>query len=195
MGTETNPPYAAASRQQIVELYAAGRTPGELSAEFGCSKAAIHDWVKKAGALRDLPDGGRAVKQVHRQAQRVHAAAALSQKARDDIAGRYELMARIVMNQTDAESSKVSGAFCARRTTATAARTLGVSRSGYYDWKRRAPSARAVDNKALSQAIARAKLRARTSTRPRRFNPSDATRLWLDTMRAGTASVRIALRD
>jgi transposase len=85
MGTKTNPPYATAFRQQIVELYAAGRTPGELSAEFGCSKAAIHDWVKKAGALRDLPDGGRAVKQVHRQAQRVHAAAALSQEEREEL--------------------------------------------------------------------------------------------------------------
>lgn len=34
-------------------------------------------------------------------------------------------------------------------TTAVAARTLGVSRSGYYDWKRREPSARTVENTAL----------------------------------------------
>lgn len=58
-------------------------------------------------------------------------------------------------NQADAEGSNPRQ--CARgRITATAARTLGVSRSGYYDWKRREPSPRAVENAALSEAIAEA---------------------------------------
>lgn len=55
-------------------------------------------------------------------------------------------MDRIVTNQADAEVTQ--------RITAVAARTLRVSRSGYYDWKRREPSPRAVENAALSEAIA-----------------------------------------
>lgn len=55
-------------------------------------------------------------------------------------------MDQIVTNQADAETTQ--------RITAVAARTLGVSRSGYYDWKRRMPSTRAVENTLLSEAIA-----------------------------------------
>lgn len=56
-------------------------------------------------------------------------------------------MDQIVANQADAEVR--------RRITAVAARTLRVSRSGYYDWKRRTPSAREQENAELAQAIGR----------------------------------------
>jgi len=56
-------------------------------------------------------------------------------------------MDQIVTNQADAEVTQ--------RVTAVAARTLGVPRSGYYDWKRRMPSPRAVENAALAEAITR----------------------------------------
>ena len=35
--SKTKPPYAEAFKQQIVELHMAGRTPAELSREFGVS--------------------------------------------------------------------------------------------------------------------------------------------------------------
>ena len=64
-------------------------------------------------------------------------------------------MDQIVTNQADAETAeRSSSAAATQRLTAVAARTLGVSRSGYYDWKRRVPSARAVENAALGEAIA-----------------------------------------
>ena len=85
MNGKRQPTYAPEFRQQIIELYASGRSPGELAKEFGCSEASIYAWGRKAGTLRSLPDGGKAVKAVHRQAHQVHAAMALSADERDEL--------------------------------------------------------------------------------------------------------------
>ncbi len=85
MNGKTQPAYAPEFRQQIVELYASGRRPGELAKEFGCSVASVHAWVKKAGTLRSLPDAGSAGKIVHRQAHQVQVAMALSAEERDEL--------------------------------------------------------------------------------------------------------------
>lgn len=52
MNGKTQAAYAPEFKQQIVELYASGRGPGELAREFGCSEASVHAWVKKAGTMR-----------------------------------------------------------------------------------------------------------------------------------------------
>ena len=44
--------YAPESRRHIVELYATGRSRGELAMEFGCSAASVHAWVKNAMILK-----------------------------------------------------------------------------------------------------------------------------------------------
>lgn len=49
----TRPPYPAEFRQQIIELARAGRTPAELSREFGCTAQTIANWLGAAG--RDKP--------------------------------------------------------------------------------------------------------------------------------------------
>ena len=85
MNGKTQPAYAPEDRQQIVELYASGRGSGELAKEFGCSVASVHARVKKAGALRSLPDAGSAVKIAHRQAYHVQVAVALSASERDEL--------------------------------------------------------------------------------------------------------------
>ena len=38
-------PDAPEFRRQMIELVAAGRTPGELSREFGCAAQTISNWV------------------------------------------------------------------------------------------------------------------------------------------------------
>lgn len=53
----TKPPYAAAFKQQMVELAMAGRSPAELSREFGVSAQSITAWVTRAAA--DASDAGR----------------------------------------------------------------------------------------------------------------------------------------
>jgi transposase len=54
---KTKPPYAAAFKQQIVELAMAGRTPAELSREFGVAAQSITAWVARAAA-----DAGKRVR-------------------------------------------------------------------------------------------------------------------------------------
>lgn len=54
----TRPPYAAEFRQQMIELVRAGRSPAELSREFGCSATTITNWVGQAnvGAVKSAPN-------------------------------------------------------------------------------------------------------------------------------------------
>ena len=92
MDGKRQPRYAPEFRQQIVELYATGRSPGDLAKEFGCSVASVHAWVKHAGTLKSLPDAGRAVKKVHRQAHQVQVAMALSAEERDELLGIWGAM-------------------------------------------------------------------------------------------------------
>jgi transposase len=51
----TRPPYPPEFRQQIVDLYLAGRSVSELAQEFEPSSQAIRDWIKQA----DLDTGKR----------------------------------------------------------------------------------------------------------------------------------------
>jgi transposase len=85
MGGKTKPPYPAEFRQQILELYAAGRAMGELAKEFGCSQPTIADWVKRAGALGQLPDRGAGVRRAHKQARTLAQANALSEHERAEL--------------------------------------------------------------------------------------------------------------
>lgn len=62
MGGKTKPPYAEAFQQQNVELVASGREVGELAREFIVNSQSIHNWVKKAGRLADLPRGTEIIK-------------------------------------------------------------------------------------------------------------------------------------
>jgi transposase len=57
----SRPPYPAEFRQQMVELVAAGRTPGQLAREFKCSAQSIHTWVAQARADARKPVRGREV--------------------------------------------------------------------------------------------------------------------------------------
>jgi transposase len=48
MMPRTRPPYAPEFRQQIVELYRAGRSISELAREFEPSAQSIGQWIKQA---------------------------------------------------------------------------------------------------------------------------------------------------
>ena len=49
---KTRPPYPAAFREQLVELARAGRSPAELSREFGPTAQSIANWMVQAA--RDI---------------------------------------------------------------------------------------------------------------------------------------------
>lgn len=56
---KSRPPYPAEFRQQIIELAQAGRTPAELSREFGCSAQTIINWVAQAAIDAGKPLPGK----------------------------------------------------------------------------------------------------------------------------------------
>ena len=53
------PPYPAEYRQQIIELAHAGRTPAQLSREFGPSAQSITNWIAQDGRDRGNPLPGK----------------------------------------------------------------------------------------------------------------------------------------
>ena len=56
---KTRPPYPAEFRQQIVDLVKAGRTPAELSREFGVTAQTIANWVGHAAIDGGAPKAGK----------------------------------------------------------------------------------------------------------------------------------------
>ena len=95
------PPYAAAFRQQMVELVRAGRGITGLAREIGCNASSIHAWVKAAGCL----DGSGATRsdaplpmnerdeliELRRKFRQVHQERDISAKATAWFAGQSKL--------------------------------------------------------------------------------------------------------
>lgn len=52
---KSRPPYPAEFRNQMVDLFHAGRTIAELSREFGVSKQSIASWITQATADSGKP--------------------------------------------------------------------------------------------------------------------------------------------
>ena len=179
MNVKTRPAYAPEFTQQIIEWYASGQSPSELARECGCSEASTHAWMKKAGTLKSLPDAGKAVKIVHRQAHRLQVAMALSaderaellrlrkdnkrsQVERNVLANSLAYMRGLVCRD---ERARCHAIFTLMRAAnqadaqgrsypvRTLAKVLDVSASGYYDWRDHEPSARAVNNELLGDQI------------------------------------------
>ncbi|SOY46136.1 transposase [Cupriavidus taiwanensis] len=56
---KSRPPYPAEFRQQIIELARVGRTPQELSHEFGCSAQAVRNWIAQEAIDAGKPLAGK----------------------------------------------------------------------------------------------------------------------------------------
>jgi transposase len=56
---KSKPPYPAEFRQQIIELARAGRTPAELSREFGPSAQSITNWIGQSARDSGKPLPGK----------------------------------------------------------------------------------------------------------------------------------------
>lgn len=52
---KSRPPYPAEFRQQMIELVRAGRSPAQLSREFGCTAQTIANWVAQANVDAGVP--------------------------------------------------------------------------------------------------------------------------------------------
>lgn len=56
---KSRPPYPAQFRQQIIELARTGKTPAELSREFGPTAQSIANWVAQDARDRGKPVAGK----------------------------------------------------------------------------------------------------------------------------------------
>jgi len=56
---KSKPPYPAEFRQQIIELARAGKTPAQLSREFGPTAQSITNWIVQDGRDRGKPPPGK----------------------------------------------------------------------------------------------------------------------------------------
>ena len=56
---KSKPPYPPEFRQQLVEMYRAGRSPAELAREFGCTAQTITNWVGQAAIDDGKPLPGK----------------------------------------------------------------------------------------------------------------------------------------
>jgi transposase len=59
MMPRSRPPYPQEFREQIVELARIGRTPSDLSREFGCSAQTITNWIAQAAIDAGKPLPGK----------------------------------------------------------------------------------------------------------------------------------------
>ena len=57
--SKVRPPYSAEFRQQMVELVRAGRSPAQLSREFGVTAQSITNWVGQAAIDEGKPLPGK----------------------------------------------------------------------------------------------------------------------------------------
>jgi transposase len=56
---KSRPPYPVEFRQQIIELARVGKTPAQLSREFGPSAQTITNWIAQDGRDRGKPLAGK----------------------------------------------------------------------------------------------------------------------------------------
>jgi transposase len=96
---KTRPPYPADFRQQIIELARVGRTPAELSREFGPTAQSIANWIAQDARDRGKPEPGKEgltsaerdeLVRLRRQLQQVQQECDILAKATAWAAGRSE---------------------------------------------------------------------------------------------------------
>lgn len=143
-------PYSADFRRRAQDLIASGRTVREVAASLGLAESCLHrrksrdlvDRGLKPGPTRadsaELADARRRIRELEEEDKILRkAAAAVEQVVPQN--GRFQLVAELADDGV--------------RVT-RACLELGVSRAGYYDWRHRGWSARAIHHAWLTDLIA-----------------------------------------
>ena len=142
--------YAPEFGRQMVELVRAGRTPEELAREFEPTANTIRKWVEQLDQDEGLRADGLTseerteLRQLRRKVKQLGAGARDSGKSRGLVRPGVDHVA---------EAFGFVRAHQAVYPVQTMCRVLEVSRSGYYAWRRREPSARAQSDATLTARI------------------------------------------
>ena len=147
----TRPPYPPEFRIEAVRMLRAGcRTPKQLAAELGCSEQTLRNWLRQDEADR----GERAGRAHERGAAAAARARARKQGvapgARDPEAGRGFLCQG---DRSTVTRFRFVEAEAAQFPVSLLCRVVGVTRQGFYAWKRRPPSARELADRELAERI------------------------------------------
>lgn len=94
MVQQYKPAYPVEFRQQMVELVAAGRSPTQLSKEFGCHVTSILAWCRKAG-VRYRPEHQPSSAQAHSS----NSGSALSFNERQELVELRKKLKRVEMER------------------------------------------------------------------------------------------------
>ena len=140
--------YPADYRERLVELVWGGRTPEELSREFEPSAQSIRNWVAQA----DVEEGRGADGWTRRERKKLRRLRAENRRLRQE----REILKKAAAwfaRETVFGVFRFMSAHRAEFRIATMARVLGVSRSGYYAWRRRTPTVRVRKDEALLDEI------------------------------------------
>ena len=158
---KSRPPYPPEFRQQMVDLVRAGRTPEELSREFEPTAQSIWNWVRQAerdqGVRQDglTTDEKEELRRLRREIRVLREEKEILKKAAAWFARGDRL-----------DASRAFGfvsEYRAEYAVATMCRVLEVSASGYYAWRKRPPSKRAVDDAVLQAEIEAIHCRSRAT--------------------------------
>ena len=146
----TRPPYPPEFRLEAVRMLRAGvRSPKQLAAELGCSEQTLRNWLRQdeadRGEREDVLELGGAAAAARAGARKQGAASG----ARDPEAGRGFLCQG---DRSTVTRFRFVEAEAAQFPVSLLCRVVGVTRQGFYAWKRRPPSARELADRELSRA-------------------------------------------
>ena len=142
--------YPPEFRRKVLDLLAAGRSVASLSADLGMSDQTIYNWRRRDAVDRGLEPGLTSSETEELRAARRRIVESGDRAGRDptsqraagspggDRRGRFEAI------QTMRDEGLRSGVACC---------VLEVSESGFYEWRNRPPSARAIRHAWLTDLI------------------------------------------
>ena len=141
--------YPPAFRHQALTLLAAGRTVSDVAASLGVAESCLYRWRKQ-----DLIDRG----QVDGASSRGSAELAKAKKRIRDLEEEVKILRKAAAAVEEVVPPKVRFRLVAELHAdgvriGRSCHALGVSRSGYYEWASRAPSARSIRHAWLSDLI------------------------------------------
>lgn len=143
-------PYPAGFRRRALDLVATGRTVRDVAASLGIAESCLYRWKSQ-----DLIDGGLKPGPTSSDSAELAAAHRRIRELEDEVKILRKTAAKVEdVMRPKARFQLVRELAAERVDVGRACRELAVSRSGFYEWRSRAPSARSIRHAWLTDTIA-----------------------------------------
>ncbi|WP_425537943.1 IS3 family transposase [Myxococcus stipitatus] len=144
------PPYPPEFRARIVELARAGRTTRSLAEEFQVNTT-VRNWVRQGEVDEGTRQDGLTTDEKQELARLRREVKVLREER--DILSKAGGLVRTGRRRDAQEAFRFVSENQAKHAVATLCRVLGVTEAGYYAWKGRPASKRAVEDEQLTESI------------------------------------------